>query len=166
VPERRANRAAVNSYYLLRGHLSLLFQRHDVLTLEGRQSSSTRVGFRISPSKTDISAVAALDEPNRRRLYDYLVRQPEPVSRDQAAAALELPRTTAAFHLDRLVDGNLLDVTYQRRTGRTDPSAGQSAKLYRQSDQHVAVTLPERRYDLPGQLLSSAAFWTASPPQD
>jgi predicted ArsR family transcriptional regulator len=40
-----------------------------------------------------------------------VVRQPEPVSRNQAAAALDLPRTTAAFHLDRLVDGNLLDVT-------------------------------------------------------
>lgn len=47
--------------------------------------------------------IAALDEPTRRGLYDYVVRQPGPVSRDEAAAALQLPRTTAAFHLDRLV---------------------------------------------------------------
>jgi predicted ArsR family transcriptional regulator len=106
--------------------------------------------------EAQISAVAALDEPTRRRLYDYVVRQPEPVGRDDAAAALELPRTTAAFHLDRLVDEGLLDVVFQRLTGRTGPGAGRPAKLYRRSDQHVAVSLPQRRYDLAGRLLSSA----------
>ena len=106
--------------------------------------------------EAQISAVAALDEPTRRRLYDYVVRQREPVSRDDAAAAVELPRTTAAFHLDRLVDEGLLDVVYQRLTGRTGPGAGRPAKLYQRSDQHVAVSLPQRRYDLAGRLLSSA----------
>lgn len=103
-----------------------------------------------------ISAVAALAEPTRRGLYDYVVRQPEPVSRDEAAAACELPRSTAAFHLDRLVEEDLLAVDYQRRTGRTGPGAGRPAKLYRRSDQHVALSLPQRRYDLAGRLLSSA----------
>ena len=51
-----------------------------------------------------VSAVAALDEPIRRRLYDYVVGQPDPVSRDQAAAALAVPHSTAAFHLNRFVD--------------------------------------------------------------
>jgi predicted ArsR family transcriptional regulator len=106
--------------------------------------------------EAQISAVAALDEPTRRGIYDYVVRQPEPVSRDETAAAFELPRTTAAFHLDRLVDKDLLAVDYQRRTGRTGPGAGRPAKLYRRSDQHVAVSLPQCRYDLAGQLLSSA----------
>jgi predicted ArsR family transcriptional regulator len=103
-----------------------------------------------------ISAIAALDEPTRRRLYDYVVRQPEPVSRDDAAAALELPRTTAAFHLERLVNEDLLDVSYQRRTGRSGPGAGRPAKLYQRSDQQVTVSLPQRRYDLAGRLLSRA----------
>jgi predicted ArsR family transcriptional regulator len=106
--------------------------------------------------QAQISAVAALDEPSRRRLYDYVVRQPEPVSRDEAAAALELPRSTVAFHLDRLVEEGLLGVEYQRLTGRTGPGAGRPAKLYRRSDQYVAVSLPQRRYELAGQLLSSA----------
>jgi predicted ArsR family transcriptional regulator len=106
--------------------------------------------------EAEISAIAALDEPTRRRLYDYVVRQPAPVSRDDAAAALELPRTTVAFHLDRLVDEDLLDVIYQRRTGRTGPGAGRPAKLYQRSHQHVAVSLPQRRYDVAGRLLSSA----------
>jgi predicted ArsR family transcriptional regulator len=106
--------------------------------------------------EAQISAVAALDEPTRRQLYDYVVHQPDPVSRDDAAAACDLPRTTAAFHLDRLVDEKLLDVVYQRRSGRTGPGAGRPAKLYRRSDQHVAVSLPPRHYDLAGQLLSGA----------
>lgn len=106
--------------------------------------------------KNEVSAVAALDEPNRRRLYDHVVRQPVPVSRDDAAAALNLPRATAAFHLDRLVQEGLLVVTYERRTGRTGPGAGRPAKLYRRSERQVAVTIPQRRYDLAGQLLAAA----------
>ncbi len=49
-----------------------------------------------------VAAVAALDEPTRRQLYEHVVGQPEAVSRDEAAAALQLPRSTATFHLDRL----------------------------------------------------------------
>ncbi|MFF5973461.1 helix-turn-helix transcriptional regulator [Streptomyces sp. NPDC012769] len=105
---------------------------------------------------SDISAVAALDEPTRRRLYDHVVRQPAPVSRDEAAEALGLARKTAAFHLDRLADESLLDVVYERRSGRTGPGAGRPAKLYKRSAQQVAVTLPERHYELAGRLLAQA----------
>ena len=52
---------------------------------------------------TQVAAVAALAEPSRRRLYDHVVRQPAPVSRDEAAAAVDLPRATVANHLDPLV---------------------------------------------------------------
>ena len=34
-----------------------------------------------------VAAVAALAEPTRRRLYDHVVGQSRPVTRDQAAAA-------------------------------------------------------------------------------
>src|ERR671932_509869 len=78
-----------------------------------------------------LTAVAALAEPTRRRLYDHVVRQPDPVGRDEAAAAVGVPRATAAFHLDRLADDGLLDVVRQRRTGRSGPGAGHPAKLYR-----------------------------------
>ncbi|KAF3469481.1 helix-turn-helix domain-containing protein [Streptomyces sp. Tu 3180] len=103
-----------------------------------------------------VSAVAALDEPTRRRLYDYVVRHPEPVGRDEAAAALGLARQTAAFHLDRLADESLLDVVYARRSGRTGPGAGRPAKLYRRSARQIAVSLPDRRYELAGRLLARA----------
>ena len=103
-----------------------------------------------------VSAVAALAEPSRRRLYEHVVRQAEPVSRDEAAAAVTLPRATVAFHLDRLVADGLLDVVFERRTGRTGPGAGRPSKLYRRADRAVAVSLPERSYDLAGDLLASA----------
>lgn len=105
---------------------------------------------------SDVSAIAALDEPTRRRLYDHVVRRPSPVSRDEAAAALGLARQTAAFHLDRLADESLLDVVYERRSGRSGPGAGRPAKLYRRSAKQVAVSLPDRRYELAGRLLAQA----------
>lgn len=103
-----------------------------------------------------VSAVAALGDPIRRQLYGYVVRQSEPVSRDDAAAVFDLPRTTVAFHLDRLADAQLLDVIHQRRTGRAGPGAGRPTKLYRRSEHSVSISLPRRRYDLAGQILSSA----------
>jgi predicted ArsR family transcriptional regulator len=103
-----------------------------------------------------VTAVAALAEPTRRRLYDTVVRSPEPVSRDDVAAATGVPRPTTAFHLDRLVADGLLDVHFARRSGRTGPGAGRPAKLYRRAESPVAVSLPERRYDLAGELLAAA----------
>lgn len=103
-----------------------------------------------------VAAVAALDEPARRRLYEHVVRQPGPVSRDDVAAALDIPRATVAFHLEKLVDEQLLDSTYERRNGRSGPGAGRPAKLYRRSGRQVAVSLPERHYDLAGRLLAAA----------
>ncbi|MET8678232.1 helix-turn-helix domain-containing protein [Streptomyces sp. NPDC004647] len=108
------------------------------------------------PKDADLSAVAALDEPTRRRLYDHVARQPEAVSRDDAAEALGLARQTAAFHLDRLAEESLLEVRYERRSGRSGPGAGRPAKLYRRSAKQVTVSLPERRYDIAGRLLAQA----------
>ena len=84
------------------------------------------------------------------------MRRPDPVSRDEAAEAVRLPRTTVAFHLDRLVDDGLLDVVYERRTGRSGPGAGRPAKLYRRSSRQIAVSLPDRRYEFAGRLLADA----------
>ncbi len=106
--------------------------------------------------RPDVSAVAALDEPTRRRLYDHVVRRTSPVSRDEAAEALGLARKTVAFHLDRLADESLLDVVYERRSGRTGPGAGRPAKLYKRSAREFSVSLPERQYELAGRLLAQA----------
>jgi predicted ArsR family transcriptional regulator len=103
-----------------------------------------------------VAAVAALAEPTRRRVYDFVVRQSDPVSRDDAVAALGLPRATAAFHLDRLVADGLLVAGFARRSGRSGPGAGRPAKLYERAECSVVVSLPERSYDLAGELLADA----------
>jgi predicted ArsR family transcriptional regulator len=108
------------------------------------------------PEAGALAAVAVLDEPTRRRLYEYVARQPAPVSRDDVATALGVPRATVAFHLDRLVDARLLDVGHERRTGRSGPGAGRPAKLYHRPDRQVTVSLPERQYELAGHLLAAA----------
>jgi predicted ArsR family transcriptional regulator len=103
-----------------------------------------------------VAAVAALDEPNRRKLYDFVVRQTAPISKDEASEAIGLPRTTAAFHLDKLVEMGLLDVLHERRSGRTGPGAGRPAKLYRRSGEQIEVSLPDRRYEAASHLLTDA----------
>jgi predicted ArsR family transcriptional regulator len=116
-----------------------------------------------------IARVAALDEPTRRRLYDYVVRARTPVGRDEASEATGVARATVAFHLDRLVDEGLLDVVHRRISGRTGPGAGRPAKLYLRSSEEVEVSLPQRRYELIGEVLAGAledSGATGAPPFD
>lgn len=101
-------------------------------------------------------SVGALAEPARRALYGYVVAQSAPVSREQAAAAMDLPLHSVKFHLDQLVERGLLDVEFRRLSGRTGPGAGRPSKLYRRSTRELSVSLPERRYDLAGEVLAAA----------
>ena len=82
--------------------------------------------------------------------------QPEPVSRDQASDVLGIARHTAKFHLDKLAEEGLLDTSFKRLSERRGPGAGRPTKLYSRSSRQLSVTLPERRYDLAGELLASA----------
>ncbi len=107
-----------------------------------------------------LAPLAALAEPARRRLYDFVVRQAEPVSRDQAAAGVGVPWHVAKFHLDRLVAGGLLDVEYRRPPGRGGPGAGRPSKLYRRSEWTLEVSVPPRRYEFVGRLLAEAVTKT------
>ncbi|MCF8571995.1 helix-turn-helix domain-containing protein [Gordonia sp. HY002] len=114
------------------------------------------------PQRNDVAAVSALDEPNRRRLYDYVSSHSGAATRDEASDALQIPRQTAAFHLDKLVEVGLLDVEFERRTGRTGPGAGRPAKLYQRAERDIHVNLPERSYELAGRLLAQAIDETES----
>jgi len=105
---------------------------------------------------SQVAGVAALAEPARRDLYLYVVSQPMPVSRDQASEGVGVARHTAKFHLDRLVEEGLLDTDFKRLSGRDGPGAGRPTKRYRRSAKEVAVTLPERHYDLAGELMARA----------
>jgi predicted ArsR family transcriptional regulator len=105
---------------------------------------------------SDIRAVALLDEPVRRRLYEIAASGPDPVSRDDAARAAGVSRALAAFHLDRLVDAGLLVTEFRRLSGRRGPGAGRPAKLYRRAADDIAVSLPDRQYELPARLFAEA----------
>ena len=103
-----------------------------------------------------VSKVGALADPIRRALYYFVARQPGAVSRDQAAQGIEVPRHTAKFHLDKLVDEGLLTTEFRRLTGRSGPGAGRPAKLYRRTRKEISVSLPHRRYDLASHALADA----------
>ena len=51
----------------------------------------------------------------RRELYRYVVAQPSPVSREQAAAGAGVARHVAKFHLDKLAEDGLLVTEYECR---------------------------------------------------
>jgi len=102
----------------------------------------------------DLAGLAGLAEPTRRALYLYVLDQGSAVSRDEAAAGVGIPRHKAKFHLDKLVDGGLLEVEFARRTGRQGPGAGRPAKLYRRAAREFSVTLPQRGYELAGRLMA------------
>jgi predicted ArsR family transcriptional regulator len=103
-----------------------------------------------------IASVAALDDPTRRDLFDFVAGSRTAVTRDAAAESLGISRRIAAFHLDRLAELGLLSVEYRRTHGRTGPGAGRPAKLYRRSDAEFAVSVPERHYEFVGTLLAAA----------
>jgi predicted ArsR family transcriptional regulator len=108
-------------------------------------------------SQDPITAVGALGDPTRRRVYELVVRAGRAVGRDEVAGELGFGRTLAAFHLDKLVEAGLLEVSYARLGDRAaGPGAGRPAKLYRRSEADVEVNLPPRSYVEVGSLLAEA----------
>jgi predicted ArsR family transcriptional regulator len=109
------------------------------------------------PIPPELEAIAALREPKRRQLYQYVARQPRAVSRDEAAEALGISRALAAFHLDKLVGLGLLKAEYRRLSARSGPGAGRTSKLYRRSRHQFALSLPHRNHELLARLLAQSA---------
>lgn len=114
------------------------------------------IGVTDTTSMDDLGAIRLLDDPVRRRLYEWVVAQPDAVGREQAAAAAGVSRSLAAFHLDKLADAGLLDAGYRRLTGRVGPGAGRPARVYQRADREFSVTLPERRYVAAADLFATA----------
>jgi len=134
---------------------------------QGRSHETAKAGAPESASA--VAAVASLDQPTRRRIYDHVRAHAAPLSRDDVADSLQITRQSAAFHLDRLAEQGLLAVTFARRSGRSGPGAGRPAKLYERSAGEVSVTLPPRHYDLAGRLLAAAvieAEQSGQPPRE
>lgn len=105
----------------------------------------------------DLDEVNLLTDDARRRLYQFTAGQDEPVTRDQAAAATGISRTLAAYHLDKLADAGLVEVSFARAPGRSGPGAGRPAKRYACSSREVSVSFPPRSYSLLARMLATAA---------
>jgi predicted ArsR family transcriptional regulator len=103
-----------------------------------------------------LARLALLDEPIRRRLFDHVRASPEPVTREEAADAVGISRSLAAYHLDKLAEQALLATSHRRPEGRTGPGAGRPAKVYAAQGE-VSVSVPPREYELAADLLAEAA---------
>jgi predicted ArsR family transcriptional regulator len=108
----------------------------------------------------EIAPLSTLHDPIRAAIFIHVARSADPITRDQAAKALAITRRIAAFHLDKLAEAGLLNVSFKRLTGRTGPGAGRSSKLYRRSDRRFNVAIPARNYELLARLLAAVVQGT------
>ena len=102
------------------------------------------------------AAVAALRDPTRRALFDAVARSDTPVSIDEVVRLTATPKSTAALHLDRLVELGVLAAGFERRSGRTGPGAGRPAKVYLAVGTEIAASIPARDYELMGEVFAGA----------
>jgi predicted ArsR family transcriptional regulator len=100
------------------------------------------------------TGLTALTDPSRRTLYHYVRRAERPVSREEAADAAGISRGLAAFHLDKLVEAGLLRARYEAPADRPR-GRGRSPKVYEATGDGIAVTIPERRYQLIAEILAA-----------
>ena len=103
-----------------------------------------------------LNALAALADPVRKAVYEFVRTSDAAVGRDECASALSLPRNTVAFQLDKLADQGLLSVEFRRLNGRGGPGSGRPAKLYTATHLEVAASIPHREYALAAHLMAQA----------
>lgn len=103
-----------------------------------------------------VSAVASLGDPTRRALFDFVRAAGRPVSRDEAAAAAGVTRGAAAAQLDRLAEEGVLTITFAK-PGAGGPGTGRPSKFYSLAVTEVLASVPERSYELAGELMAEAA---------
>jgi predicted ArsR family transcriptional regulator len=100
-------------------------------------------------------AVAALVDPVRRALYDYVCGQDHPVTREEAADARALSRNLTAFQLDTLVDAELLRAR-DEAPGDQPRGRGRTPKVSEPAGDGLSITVPQRQYERVGQILADA----------
>lgn len=110
----------------------------------------------VEPGHDPVTAVAALNLPLRRRIYDFVASRSQGANRDDTAAEIGVARSVAAFNLDKLAEVGLVDVEFRRPEGRGGPGAGRPAKWYRRAQHDVNVSVPPRHYDLAAAILAEA----------
>jgi predicted ArsR family transcriptional regulator len=98
--------------------------------------------------------LTAVADPELRETLLFARRRRDPVTADDTAEHLGVHRNVARARLDRLAATGLLEIAFERRTGRSGPGAGRPAKIYAVAPELEAIEFPRRRYEqLVGALL-------------
>lgn len=103
-----------------------------------------------------ITAVAALADDLRRRMYGFIRDARRPVSRDEAAAAVGISRRLAAFHLDKLVAAGVLQARYDAVGGIR--KVGRTPKVYEPIAADIRISIPARHPELLADILLDAVL--------
>jgi predicted ArsR family transcriptional regulator len=106
------------------------------------------------------AALAALKDPARRSLFEFVRRAGRPVTREEAAEGVGISRKLAAFHLDRLVEASILESGY--RPGGIPRRVGRTPKVYEARPEGVHISIPGRQYQALADVLLDALVDEAS----
>lgn len=99
--------------------------------------------------------IAVLVDPVRRALYDHVRRERRPVTREEAAQAVDISRNLAAFHLDKLVEVGVLRARYEAPADQPR-GRGRTPKVYEATGDVLSLSVPPRQYELVATILADA----------
>jgi len=89
----------------------------------------------------------AVGDPDARAAFLFARASDRAVTADDLAASAGIHRNVARADLERLAAAGLLEIGYERRTGRTGPGSGRPAKTYAVVPELNAIQFPERHYE-------------------
>ena len=97
----------------------------------------------------------ALGDRKLRAVLLFVRGCARPVTADELARGLAIPRSSARWRLEKLVAAGLLQAAFERRTRRSGPGAGRPAKTYAPVPETAAIEFPRRRYETVAGLLAA-----------
>ncbi|GAA3476137.1 helix-turn-helix transcriptional regulator [Streptomyces yanii] len=106
-----------------------------------------------------LTALAALGDATRCRMFEFVRQARRPVTREEVADSLGISRKLAAFHLDKLVAAGLFQARYESPAGIR--RVGRRPKVYEPVAEAIAVNIPERRYGMLADVLTEAVLTEA-----
>lgn len=105
-------------------------------------------------NEPDVVRIGVLADPQRRRVYEHVAALREPATLTEVSDSLDMGRTLAAFHLDKLVDAGFVDIL---AATTTQGQRGRPSQRYRASRREVTASVPARHYELVAEVLLLAA---------
>lgn len=106
--------------------------------------------------KDHIDAIGLLSEPTRYRLYRCVIDSGEALNREEIVRRTGVSATNTKFHLEKLIDGELLVAEFRKPAERSGPGSGRPTKYFKRNPLHRSVNLPPRRFELLSSLLANA----------